>query len=402
MGKTYKANNLYKMAQENRENITEDSEIEKRDITEVFYRELDIMVRDGEITYLTINAKPRLGKSTAGMAIGAFIFERLVHYGMAEKGAKFGIKNIARDQQEYSKRMREHDTGFTVMVIDESNSLEDSGANVSVERKMLEDFSNIQAGRYVHLIGCTPRDLIDPNTDMILTVITTDKETMTTLCKVHFRYFEGGTEFRILLGHIKVDVSPIIYNWIKHVQKVFYKQDKTEKDKEFIRKWREKDWYTEYYIRKHQKMDLLVKEGVTRPRDLDYAEMKKNVIKQLTPLTSIGNVLDKNIVKNFVRKETRELRLNHSIVGCELDTNDVYGILKCYMSQRKLIDELMGLSKALKEGKIDGEYYNEKRKAVETALNGITEAIKSQTDELDKLIKIRDKYNEMVERKEVK
>ena len=37
--------------------------------------------------------------------------------------------------------------------------------------------SDVQAGRYVHQINCSPKGLIDDNTDIILDVIALDTQT---------------------------------------------------------------------------------------------------------------------------------------------------------------------------------------------------------------------------------
>ena len=50
------------------------------------------------------------------------LIELLKKHKKREKG-KFGIKNIARDQQEYSKIMRDPDIQNTVILTDEMNEL---------------------------------------------------------------------------------------------------------------------------------------------------------------------------------------------------------------------------------------------------------------------------------------
>ena len=60
------------------------------------------------------------------------------------------------------------------IVIDENNELEKGGENVTAERQLNRVFSDVQAARYVHRICCSTKDTIDPNADIMLSIIAID------------------------------------------------------------------------------------------------------------------------------------------------------------------------------------------------------------------------------------
>ena len=151
----------------------------------------------------------RLGKSTAGFAIGKEILNLLIKYKYQKENTKFGLKNIARDQQEYSRFMRNPETSHTVIVTDETNELENTGENVTVEKALQEVFSCVQAGRYVHRVCCSQKEVVDPNADIMLVITSIDKERRITHCKLYYRYYEGGQEFTQLVGYVDLYVRDI-------------------------------------------------------------------------------------------------------------------------------------------------------------------------------------------------
>ena len=123
--KPFKTNKFYVDAEYYRTHLTEEDEIIKINYTEDFYDEIENMVRDGEIIIGNINAKMRLGKSTLAIALGVHTFNLLKKYNFRKKNEKFTMRNIARDQQEKSKMMRDPNLQYTCIVTDESNELEE-------------------------------------------------------------------------------------------------------------------------------------------------------------------------------------------------------------------------------------------------------------------------------------
>ena len=298
--KAFKTNTLYAMANEYRKNLTDESEIEKIDMTEILEREEELMIKNGEIILENVNAKMRLGKSTMAMARALRIFGLLKKYKKQPKSAQFGIKNIARDDQEFSKLMRNPDLQNTVIVTDESNELEQTGENVTVENALKQVFSDVQAGRYIHRISCSPKGVLDPNTDIMLSVIAIDKQTKVTRAKLYYRFNEGGAEYTQLLGFVDTYVGHLLKEW-ETVKQVFIKTNKTKKEQKLVDTAKKNSWYVLYMFKKYEKMELITKEGIFRPRMLDYAKIILAVTNELKPLCKISSLINSNIIRNYIK-----------------------------------------------------------------------------------------------------
>lgn len=392
----YEANTLYALAEQYRKYPIPEEEIENNDMTALLDAEEDEMIKRGEIIIEQINAKMRLGKSTMGIKRGLNIFKKLQRHGYRSRNSKFGMKNIARDDQEYSKLMRDPNLAQTCIVTDEGNELEGTGENVTVERALKKVFSDVQAGRYVHRINCAPRDTLDPNTDIILNVISINHKAKTTRAKLYYRYFEGGIEYTQLLGYVDTYVGDIIKRW-EEIKKVFYKTKKTEKDKEIIEQARKEDFYVEYMIKKYEKMELITKEGIFKPRILDYAEAIANAINELQDLTKIPSVLNKDLVKNQVKIEFRNLKIPTSIVGDQLATNEAYGLLKLYESYYKINRDINKINdrRTNPKSKINLTTAQEQIDELTKIKATLIKSIEAQKTELERYISINKEYHEM-------
>ena len=143
---------IYGLAEQASQNIEDPEKIEEKDLTNIFWEELEMMIKQGEIIIVNINAKMRLGKSVLAFAIANKIHDLLKKYEQQPKNAQFGIKHLARDQQEFAKLMRDPNLKNTVIVTDESNAMETTGENTSVETKLAQMVSDVQAARYVHRV----------------------------------------------------------------------------------------------------------------------------------------------------------------------------------------------------------------------------------------------------------
>ena len=170
----YETNRFYYYANIYRQKSTSDEELQGIDMTDEFWNEIEEEIKADELVDININAKVRIGKSTVGIHIGKKVFYLLLKHAKRKEGS-FGINNIARDEQEYSKMMRDPKTGFTVIVTDEINALDSTGENTTVEQALNSNWSNVQAGRYVHRICCSPKGVTDENADIFLEVIAVDK-----------------------------------------------------------------------------------------------------------------------------------------------------------------------------------------------------------------------------------
>lgn len=403
--KKFGTNTLYWYANKYTQNVTETEEIEKIDMTNIFLNEIDYMIEEGELINITINGRVRTGKSTLSFKIGEIIWDGLKKYGYRDKKEKFGMRNICRDQQEYNKKMRNPETAFTVLCTDEKNTLETTGENSTVERAMEQTMSDVHAGRYVHRVSCSPKDTLDDNSDIILTITGIDKDTCTTHAKLYYRYAEGGMENIQLLGYIRISVYDIIKNWIK-IKKKYYKPHRTKADEKEIEEWKKKDYYIEYVIKKHEKMELITQEGILRPRILDYAEMILAIVKKLKGLTKINRVVDANMIRNTVKAVAREQKIPMSIIGEQLATQEVQGILKLYENYHQLNKRIYITEAKAKEiktkfndGKILQDEYKRltedidiKIKQLKEIQSALIQTANDQEEELEKYQEINKQY----------
>lgn len=360
-------NSLYHYAESFRKHITEETEIEKIDQTRLLFDELLTIVKSGELINININAPPTSGKSVTGMAIANYIMTRCY-------GRKLNLTDIDRDQQEFSSTLRNPRICDTVRVIDEWNELETTGENSSTEQALYDYFSDVMAQRNVHKISCSPTSAPDNNALIFLEVISTDKKKMINYCKLFYKTFSAGMEMRQLLGFVRVNVKDIL----------------AEK------------WYEEYRKRKFEKMDLILKEGIFRPRVLQYAKIIKNVVEKLKKLTKVPNILNPNIIRNYVKMECRKEKVPQSIVGEELATREVSGILDLYKSYYRMVSNMKKLDKELKKAIKDGDMIQCEiiKKQIEEAggiQKEIMHAAEMQEEELKHYQEINEKYNVKLE-----
>lgn len=385
-----KVNALYYYANKYRQKPIEEAEIEAIDMTEVFWKEIETMIKEGEIIILNINGKPRTGKSTVGFSIGDSIFNYLIKYKFKDKKEKFGLRNIARDQQEKSVMMRDDKTQFTVIVTDESNELEKTGENVTVEMAFMKLVSDVMASRYVHGVSISPNEVIDPNADILIEVKTRDVKDKKNFCKLFYRYFEGGNQYIQLLGHIIIDVEKIVKVW-ENVKPVFYRPNRTEKEEQYINDMRRIDWYTEYVIKKHEKMDLITKEGIFKPRVLQYAGIILDVCNELMDITQYTN-LSKDMIKNFIKMKARKYKIPLSVLGEELITREVSGVLEAQKGISKTQYQIDKLEKQYEKGDVTTIIYEVTKKKLYEIKAKHRELVNLQIEELKRFELLKKKY----------
>ena len=392
--KKWEVNRLFKIAEQTVEEAIPTEEVKKRDLSEDFWMELDSQVKLGEIIIIQFWAKPRMAKSTNGITVGQKIWEMLLLHRIRTDG-EFNIKNIARDQQEYSKIMMNPDTKNTVIVTDESNELSKTGENSSIDNALNRVFSDVQAGRYVHRVNCCPQEMIDQNADIILECISTDAESMTNLCYLYYRMFKGGFATNILIGYVEIYVGDLIKNWVK-VKPIFLKDKRTKKEEKLIEDWRKKDFYIDYMVRKYKKMELITREGIKKPQLLEYAQIILKVVDILKPLARFGNLIDKDTMRNYVRIECRKQRVFTSLIGDELMTKEVNGVLSLYRGFQKISDkedELRIKIRSIKDkksrDKVEVLIHNLKNVYEDLKVN-----ISEQIEELKKMVRVYKEYHE--------
>lgn len=390
----FKVNSFWHLANEFNRNLTEEEEISKIDQTGLFWDEINTMIETGELVIININGKVRLGKSTAGIYIGQQIFKILQKNGH-RIGETFSMNNIARDQQEKSKLMRDPTTQFTVLVTDESNELEKGGENASAESALNKVFSDVQAGRYVHQVACSPKELVDPNADILLEVVGCDKTSRTTHMNLYYRLFKGGQEYIQLLGYVNVCVHDLISIWEDKLKKVFLQTSKTRKEQTFVDYWIKKDFFCYYMIKKYEKMELITKHGINRPRMLDYAEVIIETVQRLQKLCKLNSVINHDIVRNYIKMGFRKAKIPTSIVGEELATREAMGILKLHLSYHRVMKELKGIKKKVKDPKFSRILPELEEELIlrNDMLSELGDAIHIQEEELKRYKEVNERYN---------
>jgi hypothetical protein len=384
----YELNSLHYWAEEYLRQATEERDILNVDRTKLFLRELEEQIKRGELINVQINGIVRKGKSTLAFKIGMFIVELLNKYTKVGKVLTFGMTNIARDQQEFSRKMTNPDLGFTVIVVDEINELEKGGENATTEFQLQKVFSDVQAGRYVHKVSISPKDDTDPNAEIILEVIAPDFRTATTHCRIYYKLIRQGIEYKQLVGHVNIYVGDIIKNW-NQIKDVYFKREKTEVELKLIDDWMRKDWYIEYVVKKYEKMELITKYGIFRPRLLEYAGCILRVVEKLAKITKIHNAVSADIIHNFVKKEYRQEKLPQSIIGEELATREANGILNLHKSLYKLAKQQYDIQA---NDKIEKEIRDIQLAEIGGMMMEIKEAIDTQTEELRRYETIFKRY----------
>lgn len=412
----FKSNGLYHRANKYRKFPTNEDEIEQIDMTDVYNAELDYMVSHGEIISININAKMRLGKSTAGLSEADKIFKLLVKHGIRKKGERFGVVNIAHDQSEYADKMRDPATTFTVIAVDEENESEETGQDTSVIKAQQNDFSNIHADRYVHRVSMSPKSISDGNADILLYITGVNEVTMETHAKLYYRYWEGQVEYTQILGYIRIPVKHIIKDWIETIRPLFYKKlqleadiskyDNNKKSKvredllteigklnRRIREAQKTDWYVHYYMKKRKRLDLLTKYKITKPRILKYAPVILRIITRFERIIPYQALIKREIIKNNVKLEMKKIGIPQSIVGEELTTQEVMGIIEAMKSFYIVSQQIKKLEKSRNDGKITEGYFEVEKHNLEAVKKDMKENVQLQVDEYKKCIELLEEYN---------
>lgn len=386
----FKINSLRKLAEKYAGEVRANEEIFKEDITGLLEEEIRYQVKNGEIVITEIKGKPRTGKSTVGIAIAKdWIDDELKKCKKKEKGIEFGMKNIARDEQEYSEKMSEGDLMNDVILTDEQNELEKGGENATTEQQLKSVFSDVQAGRYIHRVSVSPEQVIDYNSDIWIETVGIDSKLMITHCRVYYRINNAQTRFWQPIGYANIYVGKLIKNWEENIKDMFLKTRKTKGDMKKIESWGKKDFYCLYMIKKYQKMELITKYNILRPRDLPFAKVIIEVIQSLKNMTRYMTV-DVDLVKNYVEMGIRKHKLRASIIGKKLVTDRANGVIKVYRAWHKMEKQERNLLG-------DAETKQEKeriRKQYDEIYKGFEDVVKKQIDEFNLYVRVHGEYLE--------
>ncbi len=222
-----------------REQQLTDEDIEQIDRTQMFYDHIiDIFVHK-ELLNFWFMGEVTTGKTTCAGAICDFVLKQFY-------GKEMKVSNMCDDQISYSRITREQsDLNNTCHVIDEDNKLSRIGFNSTTETAGLQSFSEIQAQRYLHRIYCSPSEIQDDQTHVLLEIITINKDYKFTRCKLYYRLnMPTGTLIQFI-GMVDIDVSEVL----------------------------DKFWYKLYRIKKFKKMKIMNDLGIDDRRIMDFTEI---------------------------------------------------------------------------------------------------------------------------------
>lgn len=357
-----KVNLFYWLAEKFRKLATTEDEIERNDLTNEIIEALVKEAKKGGLINININGLPTTGKSITAIAIAYALIRQIF-------GREMTVKDIDRDQQEYIKTVMNPDIEKTVRVIDEWNELETAGENSSVIDKQMNTLSDVQAQRFIHKIACSPKDVTDKNSWLFLEVFGTDKQKMINSVKVYYRMFIGGYEHRQLIGVAHISVEKIL----------------------------KMEWYQEYRRRKFLKMEIMNKEGIFQPRKLDTAEATLKVVKKLMEATGTTGIMTPEVIRGFVKVEMTKRKMPLSIIGEELATRDVRGIVDPYKQYIKMTERMGQLKKKYERGAIDPETYKTQTESMGKEAKMIIEVVDYQIKELERYAEIKKKYDKILE-----
>jgi len=393
----WQGNILQKMAEEIVRYTIPIEEVVKFNLSETILREIKREIKNKEIVKIQINAKPRLSKSTVGIAIAQYMDFVLKDLGQKDEKIEFGMRNIARDQNEKMKKLRNPDLMFDVIITDENNSSESTGENATVEEAQRKTVSDVQAGRYIHEINICPEGSMDHNTDIKIEI--RNKENGLSHTRIYYHLKSMSYYGWVMVGIADFDVRSLIKNWL-NVEPRFmkYLKDKNGKDKEYIEYWSKRDFYVEYMCKKYEKMELMNKHGIMHARDLDYGEMRQIIVDRLKPLAELPIISLqrlKNNVSAKIESEFKQRKMPLSILGKQEETNRVMGYLELYRSKTEMKINMKSALDQYNKGKIKEDEYHATVNTLKRATEELENEIKQREEELVKLSSLNKKYNEI-------
>ena len=375
---------------------TNEEETAQVNMTPLYFKEIEREIANGEIVKQQINAKPRQAKSTEGIALAIWILNLVRKYYPKECGDKqFSMSNIARDDQELAKMMRNPDLMFSIIMIDENNALEETGENATTEMAQKEVFSDVQAGRYVHNIYVCPEKVMDKNVDIKLIIRNREKGLIH-----NYLYYKLPLVGWVFLGYVDVDVSKLIENWETRVKRRFYQylKDKDENGRKFIEYWMKRDFYVEYQVKKYEKMELMNREGVLRPRELDYAYIVLEVIEKTKGLVELMPLSQLRLpVRSYVEMEFHREKIPSSMVGIQMTTERVLSVLTLISTKRSIKLKISDYWHKFNKGKMSDNDYNKAVAELKKHEEEIDNLVIIQINELKRYKEVNEKYNKHIE-----
>lgn len=321
------------------------------DITEIFYTYIKQMLIHGRLIAIQFNGEVRDGKSTAALALMAWI-NKLIE--TLHKKEIDNYHSIVSDQNEFirfTKTKEEH----LCCEIDEFNAMGSTGSNATTEMAELQFIANVCAAQYIHRISCQPQGNHDPNVSVFLHVEGRDEENMITRCKLYYKDIASGE--RWYLGKIYIDVQETINS----------------------------AWYARYEKKKRARIHLLQTHGLRDVRELEAAYVSAQIFAEYSPMVTAWtkrNMLSSSDIKLAIRAFYQE-RLSRpiSMIHMQEMTEDTMTVLKQLSDIKKL--------KMEKEtGKNE-----EQKKEIEAAIAAKNNVLQKNTTRWQKLEGLYHQYN---------
>lgn len=366
--------------------VTE-SEALEFDLTDLFWQGIKDKVTSDELLVILIRGEVRTWKSTTGAKIKREV-NKLI-YSLKKRPTPVNeYKTIMADQTEFIRFIKLDERELCIL-IDEYNTMAEGGANASTEQQIYQTYGDVFASRHVHRISCNPTHLSDSNAFIHL-------ETMGKLkgkdgfsrCKLIYQDNVEGV--RQTLGHVDIYTWDVVENWETRIKDTFYKINKTDADKAYLEKEKEKDWYVKYYIKKEKRQDLLIKEGVRDIRELEFSTVVMGVYKELRELAEVGK-LKQEVILSTIKDVCRREGKIYSMYA-ELD------VMTKVKSLLGLITELTNYKKKLKtvtkSGKVGWsyKYLGEDRNNIVIGLKKVQEIFNRRLHEEARLCNLYEQY----------
>lgn len=278
--------------QEVRNNEMSENEIMKKDYTIDFWEELVNMYNYKELINIAVIGKVTKGKSTVAIAIAREILTKMLN-------KKMSINNILDDQISYQRVIKNPELENDCHVIDEDNRLSRTGMNATIEITQLQSFSEIQAQRYLHRIACSPSNVEDVETAIILEIIAAYKEQLFTRCKLYYKINTPIGIITQVLGYVDIDVSEVI-------------------NEEFYKKYRDI---------KFKKMELMNKYAINDRREMDFANIVLNIYDELKDIAKFERIPE-SFIDSALSVQQLKMGFNLSIIAEEKLKKRAYALLQ--------------------------------------------------------------------------
>lgn len=311
-----------------RERMVSESEALQNNLTETFFEWMRDKIDSRELIVFAVLGEVRTGKSTVVIKIVWEINKYIQHIGLNSDPLKNMTKYIFSDQTEFLRFINGNERNAG-LVIDEFNDMARTGLNATTEEALLDYYSNIFAGQYLHRGAASPDVVTDKNTTVILEVYGKDEANRTIRCKLKYR--DVISKQQMTIGFVDIFVGDLIKGWIDSgVRDIIEKHGvRNLEDQKKVDKLRETDFYVRYQIKKYRRMDLLKKHGVRDIRDLEYSVIVLQVLEELEDYAKISRI-DKELIDTVTDEVCKTNKRIYSILTVNEISQRSKAILNLY------------------------------------------------------------------------